>query len=208
MLYSINNNNNNNGIHVLNPGLTTNSLGSATNTSAGISGSFTYLTDRFVAGVGQDITLGSLDMTQGTVWTAATGIRSNLRTYNFDGSSAEYATFTSKMPADYSQRPVDIVLNWTANEPGTTVWSAQIDPYGTGIVDGNDFGNASYGSGTIAASGEIVSTAISMSSANMKGLQRNEVYSLKVYRWPTSGADNITTDASLFYLDIRENYLV
>lgn len=192
--------------HVLLPSLNT---AAKDDSSAITASSYTYLNDRFVEGAGQDITLDHLDMTEVVTNTAASGVRGSIKTYEFDDTSDEYVVFTAKTPADYTQRAMDIVLNWTSNTAGYASWGAEIDAYGTGTsVDTNSYGPMTFTSGYNMASGYQVATAIPMSTVSMNSLGRNEPYSVRISRVPQSGFDSVVGDASLLFVEMRESYRV
>ncbi len=131
---------------------------------------------------------------------------------DFDGSTDEEAVFTGVLPRHYAGGglTVRLFVAFTSATTGTSRWQAAIERIDASGLDVDADSFAAFQSAGVAApgtSGQVVTCDIVFTSgAQMDSLAAGELFRLKVRRDAdgTSGTDDITTDAELFGVEIRE----
>lgn len=131
---------------------------------------------------------------------------------DFDGSSDEEAVFAGVLPRNYGGSGVTLRLAvmFTSATSGTSRWQAAIERHqaSTDDLDADSF--PAFQSAGVAApgtSGHVVYVDIPFTNgAQMDSLAVGEHFRLKVRRDAdgTSGTDDITTDAELLSIELRE----
>ncbi len=131
---------------------------------------------------------------------------------DFDGATDEEAVFTGILPRNYAGGGLTVYLHvgFTTATSGNAYWQAAIERMddGTLDVDADSFasfkGAAGNPNGT---SGVMTLVTITFTSgAEMDSLAAGEMFRLKIRRDAdgTSGTDDVTTDAELFGVEIKE----
>lgn len=131
---------------------------------------------------------------------------------DYDGATDEERVFESVLPANYGGGglTVDIWSALTSATSGSFRWQAAFERMDVSSldIDADSFAAFQSGGGTApATSGQFVKTSIVFTSgANMDGLLASEAYRLKIRRDAdgTSGTDDITSDAELLRVVVRE----
>ena len=131
---------------------------------------------------------------------------------DFDGATDEEAVFSGVLPAHYSGGGLTIDTFWSFTSATTgslRVQSAieRIDASSLDI-DANSFASFNSAGGTApGTSGQVIKvTTTHASGAEMDSLAAGEAFRLKIRRdadW-TSGTDDITTDAELLAVHVKE----
>lgn len=127
----------------------------------------------------------------------------------FDAATDESLDFRGVLPKHYAGGGLTILLHWIAASAttGTCRWSAAMERLNTDM-DSDSFATAQTAGGTAnGTSGIITTTSITMSSgANMDSLAAGEAFRLRISRDAdgTSGTDDMTGDAQLVAVEIRE----
>lgn len=135
--------------------------------------------------------------------------RNNHIVAGFDAAADESLDFRGVLPQHYSGGGLTILLHWIAESAtsGTCRWSAAMERLNTDM-DSDSFATAQTAGDTAnATSGIITTTSISMSSgANMDSLVAGEAFRLRISRDAdgTSGTDDMTGDAQLVAVEVRE----
>lgn len=144
---------------------------------------------------------------------ATLDLRANRPVLDFDGSTDEESVYAGVMPRAYAGGGVTVVLHvaFTSATSGTSRWQVafeRVAPNDLDIDTTADF--ASFQSAAGAAngtSGKTVAVSIAFSDgAQMDSLVAGDPFRLKVRRDAdgTSGTDDITTDAELMMIEVRE----
>jgi hypothetical protein len=143
---------------------------------------------------------------------ATPDLRSNHPTLDFDGSTDEEAVFTAILPRNYSGAglTVRLFVAFTSATSGTSRWQTAFERIDASSLDIDADSFASFNSGGVAApgtSGQVVTVDIAHATGSeMDSLAAGELFRLKVRRDAdgTSGTDDITTDAEILGIEIRE----
>lgn len=143
---------------------------------------------------------------------ASLDLRNNHPTLDFDGSNDEEAVFTGILPRHYSGGGITVRLfvAFTSATSGTSRWQTAFERIDASSLDTDADSFAAFNSGAVAApatSGMIVTVDIAHANgAEIDSLAIGELFRLKVRRDAdgTSGTDDITTDAELMGIAIRE----
>lgn len=129
----------------------------------------------------------------------------------FDAATDESATFEGVLPRHYAGGGLTVTLVWTAAATsGSCRWQVQIERHQdeTTDLDSDDFASAQSAGGTApSTSGTPQYTAVTFTDgAQMDSLAVGESFRLKVTRDAdgTSGTDDMTGDAELLAVEIRE----
>jgi hypothetical protein len=139
--------------------------------------------------------------------------RNGHRVLDFDGSTDEEAMFTGVLPAHYAGGGLTLKLHlaFTSATSGASRWQADIERIGAAGQDIDSDGFTGTFQGADAAppgtSGQIVVASIAFTSgAQMDSLAAGEAFRLKIRRDAdgTSGTDNVTSDAELVMLELKE----
>lgn len=144
---------------------------------------------------------------------ATPDIRNNHPVLDFDGSTDEEAYFEGVMPAHYGGGSIviDLYVALTSATSGTSRWQTDIERINSGgpDLDSNSFTGSPQSNGGSASGTSGIPTVISVThtaGAQMDSLAAGEPFRLVVHRDAdgTSGTDDITTDAELVRIVIRE----
>lgn len=131
---------------------------------------------------------------------------------DFDGSADEEAVFTGYLPANYAGGGLTVSTFWafTSATSGSLRVQAAIERIDTSSLDIDADSFASFqsaGGSAPGTSGQVIKVDVTLSSgANMDSLAANELFRLKIRRDAdgTSGTDDITTDAELVGVVVKE----
>lgn len=127
----------------------------------------------------------------------------------FDAATDENLDFRGVLPQHYAGGGLTLILTWMAESAtaNTCRWSAAMEAMTTDL-DSDSFATAQTAGGTAnATSGVVTQTTITMSSgANMDSLAAGGAFRLRISRDAdgTSGTDDMTGDAQLLTVEIRE----
>lgn len=158
------------------------------------------------------VTFGALDNEPPTSNFASIDTRNLHPCLDFDASTDESAVFSGVLPRNYAGGGITIRLYWAATSAttGTCRWSIAIerqDDEGQDL-DSDSFATANTAGATApATSGSLQYTDIAFTSGSqMDSLAVGERFRIKVMRDAdgTSGTDDMTGDAELFAVEIRE----
>lgn len=131
---------------------------------------------------------------------------------DFDGSADEEAVFTSILPRNYAGGGLTVTTWWAFSSATSGSLRVQasierIDASGLDI-DADSFATANSAGGTApGTSGMVIAVAVTFTAgAEMDSLAVGELFRLKIRRDAdgTSGTDDITTDAELLGIEIKE----
>lgn len=134
-------------------------------------------------------------------------------TLDFDGSTDEEAVFTGILPRNYGGGGLTINTYWSFTSATSGSLRVQTDIERMDVssldIDADSFSGTFQSAGGTApgTSGQLIQVATTHSSgANMDSLAAGEMFRLKVRRDAdgTSGTDDITTDAELLGIEIKE----
>ncbi len=134
-------------------------------------------------------------------------------TLDFDGATDEECVFTGVMPRNYAGGGLTVYLHasFTTATSGSCRWQADIERMDASSldIDADGFTGTFQSVGVTApgTSGQIIVGAIAFTSgAQMDSLAAGEPFRLKIRRDAdgTSGTDDITTDAELLAVEIKE----
>lgn len=131
---------------------------------------------------------------------------------DFDGATDEEAVFSGVLPAHYSGGGLTINTFWSftsATSGSLRVQTAIERINASGLdIDADSFASFNSAGGTApATSGMVIKvTTTHATGAEMDSLAAGEAFRLKIRRDAdgTSGTDDITTDAELLAIEIRE----
>lgn len=131
---------------------------------------------------------------------------------DFDASTDESAIFSGVLPRNYAGGGITVRLYWAATSAtsGTCRWSVAVERQADEAqdLDSDGFATANTAGATApGTSGALQYTDIAFASgAEMDSLAVGERFRLKVTRDAdgTSGTDDMTGDAELFAVEIRE----
>jgi hypothetical protein len=133
---------------------------------------------------------------------------------DFDGATDEEAVFEAVLPRSYAASGLTITLwvGFTSATSGTSRWQADIERVQAGALDTDaDSFTGSFQSAGLSAnatSGVFDTVTLTFShGAAMDSLVAGEAFRLKIRRDAdgTSGTDDITTDAELLMVEIKES---
>lgn len=131
---------------------------------------------------------------------------------DFDGSTDEEAVWTFQLPSHYAGGglSVDIFCSFTSATSGSVRWQAAIERMDLSSLDIDSDSFASFqsaGGSAPGTSGRIIKVTVAFTDgAQMDSLAAGELGRLKIRRDAdgTSGTDDITTDAEVLAVVIRE----
>lgn len=143
---------------------------------------------------------------------ATIDLRNSHPTLDFDGSTDEEAVFTNVLPAAYAGGGLTIDTFWafTSATSGSLRVQAAIERIDVSSldIDSDSFAAFQSAGGTApGTSGQVIKVSVAMTSgAQMDSLAAGELFRLKIRRDAdgTSGTDDITTDAELLAVIIKE----
>lgn len=138
--------------------------------------------------------------------------RNSHPTLDFDGSTDEEAVFPFILPRNYAGGGVTVYIHvaFTSATSGSVRFQAAIERIDAGSldIDADSFPAFQSGGGTApGTSGQIVVVSITMTDgAQMDSIAVGEAGRLKIRRDAdgTSGTDDITTDAEVLRIEIKE----
>src|SRR5262245_42528639 len=144
---------------------------------------------------------------------ATPDVRNNHPVLDFDGATDEEAIFTGVLPANYSNLglTVDLYVGFTTATSGSVRFQVAVERMDVSSldVDADSFAAFKSVGGTApATSGQIIKLSLVFASgAEMDNLTLAEAFRLKIRRDAdgTSGTDDITTDAELYCVTMRES---
>lgn len=129
---------------------------------------------------------------------------------NFDAGTDESAVFTAIMPRHYSGGGITAYVHWCAASAtsGDVIWDVSFERIGEGQQDIDSDGFASVQSVTATAPGtsgnvDIASIAFT-NGAQMDSVAVGEMFRIKVTRDANNGSDNMTGDAQLVCIELKE----
>lgn len=130
----------------------------------------------------------------------------------FDGNSDEEAVFTSVLPLSYASGGLtcDLYVAFTSATSGSVRFQAAIERIDVSNLDldADSFTSFQSAGGTApGTSGQVIKVSIPFTSgAQMDSLVAGELFRLKIRRDAdgTSGTDDITTDAEVYAVVVRE----
>lgn len=131
---------------------------------------------------------------------------------DFDGSTDEEAVFTGVLPKNYGGGGLTIKTWWAFSSAtsGSLRVQAAIERIDASSLDIDADSFASFqsaGGSAPGTSGQVIAVDVALTSgAQMDSLAAGELFRLKIRRDAdaTSGTDDITTDAELVGIEIRE----
>lgn len=129
---------------------------------------------------------------------------------DYDATVDESAVFTGFMPRHYANGGITIKLVWAATSAvsGSTRWQTSLERVIGQDIDADGFATANSAGGTAnATSGIPTETEIAHANgAEMDSVVAGDTFRLKVTRDAdgTSGTDDMTGDAELIAVEIRE----
>lgn len=133
-------------------------------------------------------------------------------TLDFDGATDEEAVFSGVLPSHYAGGGLTIETFWafTSATSGSLRVQTSIERIDASSldIDADSFATANSAGGTApGTSGQVIKvTTTHASGAEMDSLAAGEAYRLKIRRDAdgTSGTDDITTDAELIAVHVKE----
>ncbi|MBA4019203.1 MAG: hypothetical protein C0483_18715 [Pirellula sp.] len=158
------------------------------------------------------VVFGALDNEPPTSNFASIDTRNSQPCLDFDASTDESAVFSGVLPRNYAGGGITVRLAWagTSATSGTCRWNSSIerqDDEGQDL-DSDSFATAQAAGATApGTSGMLQYTDIPHTSgAQMDSLAAGERFRLKITRDAdgTGGTDDMTGDAELFSVEIRE----
>ena len=143
---------------------------------------------------------------------ATPDLRNNHPVLDFDGSTDEEVYFEGVMPAHYGGGSIviDLYVALSSATSGTSRWQTDFERINSAgpDLDSDSFSGSFQSAGGSASGTSGIPTAISIThtSAQIDSLAAGEPFRLKVRRDAdgTSGTDDITTDAELVRVVLRE----
>jgi len=129
---------------------------------------------------------------------------------DFDASTDESAVFSGVLSRSYAGGGITVSLHWAASSAtsGTCRWAVAIEAISGLDIDADSFATANTAGGTAnGTSGvETVTTIAFTDGAQMDSLAAGGAFRLKVTRDAdgTSGTDDMTGDAELIAVEIKE----
>lgn len=143
---------------------------------------------------------------------ATIDLRNSHIVLDFDGATDEEAVFSGVLPANYASGGLTIDTFWsfTSATSGNLRVQAAIERIDTSSldIDADSFASFQSAGGTApGTSGQVIKVSVTMTDgAQMDSLAASETFRLKIRRDAdgTSGTDDITTDAELLAVDIKE----
>ena len=143
---------------------------------------------------------------------ATLDLRNSHPTLDFDGATDEEAVFTAVLPRLYAGGGLTVRTFWsfTSATTGSLRVQAAIERIDASSldIDADSFASFNSAGGTApGTSGHVIAVDVAFTSgAQMDSLAAGELFRLKIRRDAdgTSGTDDITTDAELLSVEIRE----
>lgn len=129
---------------------------------------------------------------------------------DFDGAGSEYAFFEEVMPRHYAGGGITLTVGttWSSATSGVTRWGFSWERHqdGSGDLDADSFAATQYLQVTAnGTSGVMVYAATAFTNgAAIDSIAVGEHFRLLVCRDPVNDADTITTDAELWFVELKE----
>lgn len=127
----------------------------------------------------------------------------------FDASTAEYVTYSFRLPSDYSSAPT-VIFHWSAASTTTShtvVWSAEVYAYtpdtDTATYPTNSFDTANTVSDDILGTTSDRLQTVSLSLSNFDSGAAGDQVVLRIGRAAADGADDLTGDAKLWNITFQ-----
>jgi len=138
--------------------------------------------------------------------------RNAIPVLDFDDSTNETAEFGSFMPRNYDGGGLTVTLGWMATDttvtPHNCIWDAAFKSVTNDEDDLDSKAYAAVNSVTdqeASASGEVSYCTITFTDgADMDSVAKGEYFRFKVTRDAANGSDNLTDDAELVFVEIKE----
>lgn len=138
--------------------------------------------------------------------------RNSIPVLDFDADTNETAEFGGFMPRNYSGEGVTVTLGWMATDttvtPHNVIWDVAFKSVTNDADDLDSKAYAAVNSVTdeeASASGEVSYCIITFTDgADMDSVAVGEYFRMKVTRDADNGSDNLTGDAELLFVEIRE----
>jgi hypothetical protein len=130
-------------------------------------------------------------------------------TLAFDSATDEHADFLGVMPRHYGGGGLTVVLQWASGvTSNATVWDAafrRIADDAEDIDTSHSYDYNSVTATTASAVGEVdYATVTFTDGADMDSIAVGELFCLRVRRDADNGSDNMTGDALLIAIEVRE----
>lgn len=144
---------------------------------------------------------------------ATIDLRNGHPTLDFDGTTDEEAVFTGILPRNYASGGLTVLLHvaFTSATSGSARWQADIERINDGTLDIDaDSFTGSFQSAAGNPNGTSgIPTLVTITftdGSQMDSLAAGEMFRLKIRRDAdgTSGTDDVTTDAELIGIEIKE----
>lgn len=141
---------------------------------------------------------------------ATADIRNNHAVWDFDAGADEIIYIEDVLPRNYGGGGVTVYLHWMASSAtsNNAVWSVAFERQDDDAVDldSDSFATANTATDACAsAAGELAYTSIPFThGAQMDSLAVGESFRLKVSRLGSNGSDNMSGDAELSRVEIKE----
>jgi hypothetical protein len=131
---------------------------------------------------------------------------------DFDGTTSESAYFSGVLPRAYGGGGLTVRIAWASSTQttGSVVWAAAFERLDEGATDLDVDSFASAKQVTAAAPGPSIGTVdyaeIAFShGAELDSLAVGEAFRLKLSRLPADAADDMSGDAELVAIEVRES---
>lgn len=126
---------------------------------------------------------------------------------DFDASTDESIVFHGELPNNYAGGGITIEIVWRASTAtsGDCYWQAAFEK-GTTDIDSDSFAEAQSGNGTAnGTSGIATQTTIAFTDgAQIDNVGAGDEFWLKINRDADNGSDDMTGDAELYLVNVRE----
>lgn len=136
--------------------------------------------------------------------------RNNHPVWDFDASTDEIVYVEAVMPRSYVGGGITVVLHWMASSAtsGNAVWSVAFERHDDDAVDldSDSFATANTATDACAsATGEVAYTSIAFTDgAQIDSIAAGESFRLKISRLGSNGSDNMSGDAELLTVELKE----
>lgn len=136
--------------------------------------------------------------------------RNSVAVLDFDDTTDESAVFGAVLPSNYAGGGLTVTIVWMATSAttGDVIWNADFERHQDDAfdIDADGFAGANAATGTTAsATGEQQYTDITFTDgADMDSLAAGESFRLKITRDANNGSDNLSGDAELLRVIVKE----
>jgi len=162
--------------------------------------------------IGPSITFTALSNEPPAANFATLDTRNSIPVLDFDADADESAEFSGVMPRSYGGGGVTVTIGWMATDttvtPHNVVWNAAFKSV---TDDADDLDTKAYAAvntvtdAEASASGEVAYSVITFTDgADMDSVAAGEYFRLIITRDADNGADTLTDDAELVFVEIRE----